>query len=476
MTVRTLVGNFASMASLRIALAGLTFAQFWLLSHRMNTGELGGFSLLMNVFFMVQALPLLGLNVPLMRRIAAHPGAAPAECSSSLCFALPVSAVLAAVLAGVGLTYRAQGLSIPFALLGLGMLPTAWTVVAECVLIGQERMQGIAYVNMFETLGRFLGAWAAIEMNAGLTGVFLVFVAMRCAAAAAYFLNPHVPKLRRLLVRRDLLATYRRELPTYLSIALVAALTTRIDIIVLSKLLSLREAGIYAAASRLSDAALMVPTMAAVVIFPTQSRLFANDPAVFARVLEQALRWCMISGFAMTVLVVALSPALVHAIYSPHLAAAAPILQVLILGATVMVLDQLLSTTMMAAQAQHTDLRSLSIGLGVLTVLLVLGAHFFGLVGAAAAPPAALMVRVLYRMRWAQNALAVSLLGMAARIAMPAAAAIALVFVRPSPTMTVDLLLAFLAYAGLLWATRSIRGADVAALRQLVTQNRGLRT
>ena len=38
----------------------------------------------------------------------------------------------------------------------------------------------------------------------------------------------------------------------------------------------------------------------------------------------------------------------------------------------------------------------------------------------------------------------------------------------------IDLLLAFLAYAGLLWLTRSIRSADVVQLRQLLTQRRGL--
>jgi O-antigen/teichoic acid export membrane protein len=131
---------------------------------------------------------------------------------------------------------------------------------------------------------------------------------------------------------------------------------------------------------------------------------------------------------------------------------------------------------MMAAQAQHADLRSLGLGLGVLCVLLVLGAHFFGLMGAAAAPPAALLVRVLYRMRWAQRKFAMPFLRNTARIALPAAAAIAVVFLHPSPTLMVDLAAAFLAYAVLLWATGSLSGADLARLRQFLADNRGLRT
>lgn len=475
MSVRTVFANFLSMASLRLGLAGLTFALFWLLSHDFSTTQLGGFSLLMNVFFMVQTLPLLGMTMPLIRRTAAQPADTAAETSNSFYFALPVAVLLGVGLAAVGASYGDAGLQLPFALLGLSMLPTAWIAVAECVLVGRERMQGIAYVNLFEAVGRLAGAGAAIHWHAGLTGVFVAFLAMRCAAGLAYLYNRHLPAPQWHLVRLTAWHAYRRETPTYLSIAVVTALATRLDIVLVSKLLSLHDAGLYAAAARLSDAALMVPTMAAVVIFPSQARLYVADRAAFGRVLEQAVRWSLIVGFAAALFVVASAPTLIHWIYTPNLWGSAALLQILILGAAVMIIDQMLSTTMMAARAPATDLRSMTLGLVVLTLCLTAFTRFLGLPGAALAPPAALLVRVAYRLRWAQGELSIPLLTLALRVLVAAAVAAGLLFVKVSSSTPVDLLLAYATYALVLWVTRSVDAAGWRALRALIAAGRGAR-
>ena len=476
MKARAILVNFASMASFRVGLAAMTFGLFWILSHRLTTSQLGAFSLLMNAFFMVQTLPLLGMTMPLMRRIAAHPENAAAEISSSFFFALPVAAFIGA---GLGLTgrlwYAEEGLTWPFVLVGLSMLPSAYTTVAECVLVGREKMQGIAYVNLGEAVGRIIGAIIAIHWQLGLVGVFTAFVALRYAAAGAYLCNPHLRPPRWQLVEPAMIQSYRREFPTFLSIAVVTAMCTRLDIVLLSKLLSLGEAGIYAAAARLSDAALMVPTMAAVVMFPTQARLFESDPAAFLRVLMRGVRWCLIAGFALALVVIELAPLIIHTVYAPKLWPAAPILQILILGAALMVIDQLLSTTMMAAHAQHADLRSMCVGLVTLVTLLVTFTHFRGLVGAAAAPPAALLVRVLYRLSWAQGRFSAPFVPVAARVLLAAAAAVGLFFLPMSRSAPLDLVLSLGAYGLLLGAMRAVGGGDLNALRELFAQRRGVR-
>jgi len=472
--LRVLLNNFASMAALRLGLAALTFALFWLLSHRLSTSELGGFSLLMNAFFMVQALPLLGMTMPLIRRIAAQPDRIDLETSNSFFFAFPISAAI-----GVGLTlcgnwYAAEGLGWPFALLGMSMLPTAWIVVAECALVGRERMHGIARVNLLEALGRLLGAWIVIGYGLGLTGVFGIFAGLRLAAALAYLLDRNLATPQWRLVAGPVILAYLKQVPTYSSIALITAFCARLDIIVVSRLLSLHEAGVYAAAARLSDAALMMPTMAAIVVFPTQSRLFESDPAGFISLLSKAVRLCLICGFAVALLVIALAPFVVHLIYAPNLAASALILQILILGATVMVIDQLLSTTMLVARAQDADLRSMSVGLLVLVPLLFVLTHFFGLFGAAMAAPPSIMLRVLYRLRWAQTTFSSDLIFPAIRIVLVAAVAVGLFFLHFTGSIVADLMIALSCYAVLLCATRAVRVTDWQAVRHLLLQRRGL--
>ena len=238
--------------------------------------------------------------------------------------------------------------------------------------------------------------------------------------------------------------------------------------ILVSGLLSLRDAGLYAAASRLSDAALMVPTMAAVVIFPPQSRLFASDEAGFVRLLERAVRWCLVAGFAAALLVVALAPAVVRVVYAANLAPAALLLRILILGAALMVTDQLLSTTMMASQSQRADLRAMSVGLAALVTLLFLCTHAFGLPGAAMAAPAALLLRVGYRLFWAQRRFGLGLLDPAGRILLAAVVAVGAFYAALAHGAGAALMASFAAYAAVLGLTRAVGAADWRSLRLLL--------
>ena len=66
----SLAHALGSAMGARVGMAVLNYGLFWLLSHRLGTTTLGGFSLLMNVFYMSAMLPLLGLSGPLTRRAA----------------------------------------------------------------------------------------------------------------------------------------------------------------------------------------------------------------------------------------------------------------------------------------------------------------------------------------------------------------------------------------------------------------------
>jgi O-antigen/teichoic acid export membrane protein len=268
---------------------------------------------------------------------------------------------------------------------------------------------------------------------------------------------------------------YRREVPTYFSIAVVTALCARIDIVMISNLLSIGLAGVYAAAARISDAALMVPTMAAIVMFPAQARLFEADPAGFGRLLSIAVRCCLIAGFASALLVIALSPSIIHWLYAPKLWPSAAVLQILILGTTLMVIDQLLSTTMLASHSQSHDLRAMSVGLAALVVLLAALTHRFGLLGSAAAVPAALLARVFYRLQWAERKFAIPFRFAAARVVAAAIIAVGLFFAHLGANWGMDLLLAWFVYMVALWTFGSVRGTDLRAVRGLIPLRWGLR-
>ena len=171
-----MLGNIASVTALRIGMAALGFGLFWLLSHRLPTAELGGYSVLMNTFFMVQALPLLGLNARLIRHIAAQPASLAMELSNSLIFALPGAALIAVGLSTYGWTLEGSSLFLPYMLLGLAMLPTAWILVAESALVGREAVPSVCLCEPGRSLGALAGRLAGGQSRLGADGgVCLLF-------------------------------------------------------------------------------------------------------------------------------------------------------------------------------------------------------------------------------------------------------------------------------------------------------------
>jgi O-antigen/teichoic acid export membrane protein len=413
MTLRTLLSKLLSVTALRLGVAGLGFALFWVLSHHLSPAELGGFSLLMGIFLFLQLLPLLGLNVHVVREMAARPESQAQEIAAAASLALLVSSLMAAALCTYALVQADATLQAPLLLLGLSLLPTGWVVVAESALVGRERLPVLTTVNLLENAWRVGGAALSIWQGWGLVGVFAFFLAGRTLAALAYAVSGGFPMPRLSHLTGRGLRRYLGLVPTYLGIGLVSAACSRIDVLLLSKIRGLEDVAIYAAASKLYEASLMVSTMALMIVYPVLARLFASDRTAFAATLARSLRWGLLAA-PLVLVGMALVPLLVHTLYAPYLWASVPVLQALLLGSWLMAIDQLLSSTMLAAHAQGHDLRAMVVGLLTLCIALAALSPLLGPVGAAWAVVAGLALRVLWRLRWAQTELGVAgLLGQA---------------------------------------------------------------
>lgn len=422
---RALLGKLASVTALRVGVAACGFSLFWLLSHHLSSAELGGFSVLMNTFFLLQGLPLLGLGVHLIREVAATPESATGELSHATALALPVSALLCLGLVAHAWFFADPSLRWPLTLLGVSMLPSAWVLVCESALIGLQRLQVLTAVTLLESVWRVAGAAASVWQGWDLTGVFAFFFVGRLMAACAYAKLAGLPSAEASAVTRKGLKTYLSLAPTYLGIALVTAVCSRIDMIALSQTRDLTEVGRYAAAAKLYEASLMVSTMALMIVYPALSRLFASDQPAFWAALDRCLRWALLLGAPLVFVGMAMAPWMIQVLYAKALWSATPVLQALLLAAWLMAMDQLLSATMLAAKAQREDFRSMAIGLLALLALLLPMSHWHGATGTAWAVVLALAVRVLARLAWLQsNARSSQLLSLSLRSAVATSASV----------------------------------------------------
>ncbi|MEJ8860000.1 oligosaccharide flippase family protein [Variovorax robiniae] len=401
MSVARFAKAFGSALGSRLSIAAMNYGLFWWLARQLDADRLGGFSLVMSVFFLVALLPLLGLSIPIIRRIASNSEDLTGEVTNAFGFAAPISLLVAFVISLWGASAFGAELAVPFFLIAASLLPTSWIIVAETCLVGRERLVDVARVNLSESAMRTVTAIYAVHAGYGLDGVFASFLLFRVVAALFYlrFAGLPVPKWSHWSA-----ASQRRnwsEVPVYCGIAIVAALASRLDVILISHGQGLAETAVYAAAGRLYEAAQMVPTVLSLVIMPALARQFAVAQEQFRVSLALVLRCCLLIGLAGALVAAAVAQPLVDLLYRSSLTGAGPVLRWLVLAAALMLTDALLSSAMLAAKAQVHDLRALAVGLAVLFVGLLLGMHLLGVQGAAIAVVFSVLVRVAMRIHWA---------------------------------------------------------------------------
>ncbi len=477
MSGRAMFYNLGTAAASRLGSALLTFILFWWLARELALADVGAFALMMSIFGLLQLMPLLGLHIQLSREASLSPERLSDSIHEHIWFSLPVAATLACALMVYGQTAQGGGLVWPFCLLALAMLPTAWTTVAEAALIGLERLRSIVEVNLLEACWRLVGSAVVLRFGGSLTAVMVIFLIGRLVAALLYLRLPELPRLslRRPPSRTQWLAMWRL-VPLFLGIALLAALSSRLDVLMLSNFVLLDQLGQYAAGAKLYEAALMVPTLAALVILPTLTRLFKEDRGTFAQVLPNAMRLLLAGGLALALVGAAFAPQALAVLFPVRFAASALVIQVLLFAAVFATVDMLLSSVMIASYAQRQDLHSLIAGMVVLVLGIFLLVPRMGPVGAAVAVTLHMLVRVFWRARWFLAEFSPQKFGhMFAGAGLAAVAGIGMLVYMQSLGNFVAAMTALAAYFFSAWVCGLLRATDIAMLITLMPkrQSRG---
>ncbi len=428
-----------SMMGMRILSSLLSFLLVVYIARVWGVTRLGEYSLILGIFLFLQLMPLLGLHLFVIREVSAAVDAAATQTVNACALALGVALVLALILATLGpLVYRdSPALHAPLWLLAASLVPTAFTCTAESVLIGQQRMHAAAGLGVAESLFRTGGAFFAIALGYGLSAVFAVFLAGRLLIALGYYRWAGFRELVRggHLDRRELLR-YLRELPAFLGIMICAAALSRMDVILLSRLGTLADVGLYAAPYKLYEVALMAPSLVSVVFFPLFSSLFAADRARFDILLELTFRVFLVLGIPFVIATVYLAPDIMQ-IYGPQYMRASGALEFLIAGLIFASINQLLSLVTLVSHHQHLDFRSLALTCVVYVGLLVATIPEWGFLGAAASTLAAAMLQVSIRLVLLRRQLSVArLVGPSVKVGAAATAMIgvlALASAWPAP-------------------------------------------
>lgn len=380
-----LLRNFFSMSAMRGISSLLTLALVVAFSRVWGAEQLGQFVLLATLFLFFQLLPLLGLHLYLISKISASPETAMHHFSNATLLALLVSLVLALSLGfgGAALYADLPGIQNALWLVAASLIPTAPIAAIEAVLLAQQRMDLVARRNIAENIGRTAISLLLVFSGGGLTAVFITFLCGRILVALSYLRSPVVAlPFTRAELSFHTLREYMHSIPTFFGIVIFGALIARLDILILSKLGTPEDLGLYAAPYKLYEVGLMVPQIITVVLYPRMCELHAKSPAEMLHLIAAGIRHPLL--FACPILIlIGFNSTLVLSLFGTRAQTGAITLMLLLPALVGAGINQLLATCMFVIGRPDLDLRTLTIGTFVTAIALFLCIPRFGSSGAA---------------------------------------------------------------------------------------------
>jgi len=397
------------MTLMRLFTAGLSFLLIMLIARRWGPESLGQFSTLFSFFMFIQQLPLLGLHLSVARTVASDPALASGEATNSFGISIPVGILLAMSLGLTGQWLYPESMHTSFWLVGLACLPTSFTVVAESVLTGEERIHLIAWTLILENIFRVLLCIGFLLLNFGLPALFGAFLFGRLVAVWVYWQGAG---FRDLLQLENFgwkkVSSYLPQIHTFLGILVFSASFGRLDFILLSKLGSLAEAGYYSPAYKIYELGLMLPTIICVVIYPIFIRRYKESFGVFCEMHHSFTRFLFGLGLPAAIILAVLAGRLITLFFGPEYAASASVMRLLAFAMLLMAQDQLMALVLLSSGRENLDLKTLAFSFGFNLLLLLVLIPSLGSLGAALAAFGTGLFRLGLRYLFAAKALKMS--------------------------------------------------------------------
>jgi O-antigen/teichoic acid export membrane protein len=352
-----------------------------------GAAELGGYSLVMSVFVLLESLAALGLPVVVTREVAKRPKEATTQFAAGCAVGLGIVLALL-VLAVPGLLVWGGGtpVSVAMAILALAVLPSVITAFATAVLLALEHVTDFVSIDLVERSARAGLGSVAVLCGSGIVAVAWITLALRGLAALAYLW-----RLRRrgvaltTRVDRAVAGNLLREVPVLGMIPVVNTLYARADIFMLSLLVPLADVGLYGAALRVVDIARTFPSAFGRALYPKLSRLAGAPDDALRDVLRRATRHLLLAMGAAVVMLGGLADGVIGLLYGSGFSSAAPCLRILAWGLLPYAIACTVSNVLFASGWQVADLRVNLICLAVAPLLQLALVPALGIQGAALA-------------------------------------------------------------------------------------------
>jgi O-antigen/teichoic acid export membrane protein len=281
--------------------------------------------------------------------------------------------------------HYATATSLIILLLSVGLFPSAISAVCEGIFQAWEQMRYIAYVNVPVNIAKMAGAYFLLWRNQALYTVILVLLASFFAIAGieVWILLRRFPPQRVSVSLSFSLATIRSAF-TFLAIDKVVAIESSLNIILLSKLATETEVGLFSAATQLMVPLVLIYQSIAQSILPVMCRKVEPGFQALKRIAEHTMELLLALALPTIAGIFFLGQWLLSVLYkNPAFIHAVPALRITAWILITQVFTNVLGQVLLASHREKVTLK-----IAIVDVLVTLVAGWplisrFGLRGAA---------------------------------------------------------------------------------------------
>jgi O-antigen/teichoic acid export membrane protein len=365
-----------------------SFVLYALVARRLGAHEFGQLSLALTLFYIFQIFAVAGLKTLIIRQVTNDRSQTRLYFIHGCIIVALSSFAFLVVLSGfVRLMRYPAGTSLVILLLSLGLFPYAFSALCEGIFQAWEQMRYIPYVNVPVNIAKIGCAYVILSANRGLYAVVLVllFSLVATAGIEAWIIFWRFPAPQASIDFHFSLTTIRSAV-TFLGIDGTTAIMSALNVILLSKLATDTEVGLYSAATQLMVPLLLVYQSIAQSIFPVMCRKVEPGFQSLKRIAEQLIEVLLVLALPAVAGLFFLGDRALSILYkNPAFLQAFPALRIM---AWILILQVFTSVLGQVLVASHREKVTLRIVVVDTLVNLLVGWPLisrFGLLGAALA-------------------------------------------------------------------------------------------
>jgi O-antigen/teichoic acid export membrane protein len=388
LSLRKTSGNALSILTSDVMNRVTSFVLYAMVARHLGAQEFGQLTLAFTLFYTFQVFAVGGLKTLIVRQVAKDRALTRLYLLNGFMIVTLTSvASIVALWSFVHVMHYPSLTARVILLLSLGLLPYTISAVCEGLFQAWERMPYIAYVNVPVNVAKVAGAFLLLSANRGLYAVVLILLSSVAVIAAVevWILLRKFPMQPASIDLHFSLMTLRSA-ATFLGIDGTLAVMSSLNILLLSKLATETQVGLYSAATQLLVPLLLVYQSIAQSIFPVMCRKVEPGYQSLKRIAEQAIELLLVLALPAAAGLYFIGDRLISLLYkNPTFAQAFPALRIVAWVLVLQVFTSVLGQVLLASHREKITLRIVVIDT---IVNLLVGwplISMFGLRGAAIA-------------------------------------------------------------------------------------------